>query len=264
MNVFAFELRRQARSLLTDCLIVAAVAIVLLAACYPVYHDARDQVEGLLAAYPPAFLEAFGLGADVFSFAGFFQFSYLYLALCVAIAASAWGLAVFGRESRSRCESFLLAMPASRPALFAGKLAACLVCVVVLTGVAELACVGSWALVDEDVSVGRVALAALGLGGVALVFLALGMVVACFARRLRGVAGIATALGVGGFILYALPGLFDDERLAYFSPFSWFALPDMAGTGGYDLTYVGVALAVVIALATVAFVRFVRHEARVA
>ena len=267
MNVFAFELRRQLRSLLTDSVVMAVLVTGLLAACFPVYRDAKADVEQILAGYPPQFLATFGLTDKngIFSFAGFFRFSYLYLALAAAIMASAWGLSVFGRESRSRCDDFLLAMPASRWRVFAGKLGACLACVAVLTAVTVASCLWSQAYAGADeVEAGRVALAALELTGVELVALAAGALLGSCLRRVRSVSGLATGIGLAGWILYILPDLLDEKKLRWLSPFSWFDPERVFNKGAFTGKYLVAAAVVVLVLLAAAAVRSILREARAA
>ena len=265
MNVFLFEMRQQLRSLVSDCAIMALIAVALLALCYPVYSDAKTQAEALLASYPPEFLITFGINDDIFTFAGFFGFSYLYLSLTAAIMAAAWGLSVFGRESRSRCESFLLSKPRSRASVFAAKLAACLACIAVLTIVTVVACLASQQIVSADeVDAGRVALAALGLTGLELVFMSVGAAIACLARRIRSISGVATALGIGGFVLSSLPSLLDEEVLKFASPFSWFDPMLIFREGSFNAEHLAMAAAVVVVFLAVSFVCSTRRDARAA
>ena len=262
MNVYLFELRRQARSFAVGCVVVAVLAAGLLAAAFPVYRDAQETVEGLLAGYPPEFLAAFGVVGDIFQFPGFFAFSYMYLALAAAILGAAWGLSTFGRETRSRCAEFLFARPVSRAGAFAAKLACCLTGVAVLGAVSVAVCAACASQVAPDVDAGRMVAASCAIPGVALLFSGFGALLGVASRRIRSVSGWASGLGLIGFVLSSMPTLLDDDKLKAVSPFSYFDVARMLDEGSFDAGLLALAACVVLACFGIALALYARRDVR--
>ena len=80
-----------------------------------------------------------------------------------------------------------------------------------------------------------------------MVLLAVAIFVAIFARKIRSVSGIATAIGFAGFLLSALNSLLEEEKFRYVTPFKYFDVEKAFLTGSFDTSY-AVAGAVVIVL----------------
>lgn len=260
MPILSFELRRQLASFLGTSLLVAALLASTLLGLWPVFRDAQADVSAILASYPPEFLEAFGAGGDVLSFTGFLSFVALYFELGAAVAGFGWGLASFGRERRDRCSDFLLTMPESRSAVFAQKLVSCLVGVGLLTLASVVTAVLVATRSGIDVDAGRLALAATGLGGVSLVFMAAGSLAGVLAPRVRSVSAWASCAGVMGFVLGVLPELAGDERLEAISPFAWFAPSGAMDDGSFDAAHLAAAGTVMVILLAVAYAVYVRSD----
>jgi ABC-type transport system involved in multi-copper enzyme maturation permease subunit len=259
MNVYLFELRRQWRSFLAGTLTQAVVAAVFLGGMYPMYHDSQKDVEKVLAGFPPQFAAAFGITDNMFSFGGFFSFTYVYFAIVAAIFGALWGLKVFGREKLDRCMDFLISKPASRVSLFAAK------ALVVLTGIVVMNAVfigvALWVRIGVGADTprpGRLVLMTLAVSGVQVIFAALGALIAVLAPRLHSVTGLGVGLGIVGFVLSALPALTDSDAFKAVSPFSYFNVSQMQTKGTYEAGYLalaGVVFVVAIAVAGVAYVR---------
>ena len=262
MPVFVFELRRQAPGFLVASAVVAAIAAGLFAGLYPVFRDARAEVDAILASYPPQFLAAFGAGGDVLSPAGFLTFSMAYLYLAAAIAGFGWGLGSFGRERRERCSEFLLAKPLARGGAFVQKLLSCLAGTALLTLVTTCSALAGARAAGMDVDGARLALAMSGTGGVALVFLAVGALAGVAGPRARSVSGPATAAGLVGFVLGVLPSLTGEDSLRVVSPFSWFAPQRVLEVGSFDPAFLALAATSVVVLLGCALVAYARGDVR--
>ncbi|MEG0376209.1 MAG: ABC transporter permease subunit [Raoultibacter sp.] len=257
MNVYRFEFKHQALSIIWQTALLAGLLAILMVAVFPVYADAETQVRTVLEGFPPEFAAMFGIAIDsIFSYGGFYTFGFLYLSLVGAIMASSLGLAVFSREKRSQCLDFLLAKPISRTRIFATKL---LVCLTGLAVVNVVFVVTAWVVhavsSDTALSTTQVVLMALALAGTQLVFLALSIAVATFLRRIRSVSGVATAIGFAGFLLTMLPELVD-EKLRFISPLQYFSPSDVIATGSFDGTYGALACGVIAVALIASFVRY--------
>lgn len=260
MNVFSFEFRRTWRSFLTGTLTQAVVAFLFLYGMFPLYHDARSEVGEVLAGFPPQLAAAFGLSSDIFSFGGFFGLSYLWLSIVSSIFGALWGLRILGREKTDHCEDFLLSKTVSRASVFWQKLAAAFVGILVMNAVFLGVVFAVRQAVAADSDGTRILLATLSVGGVQIVFAAVGAVVAVFARHLRSVSGLAAGMGILGFVLSALPQLADEDTLKIISPFSWFDVHRVATEGGFDTPYIIEAACVVVVCIAVSFIGYVRRD----
>lgn len=247
MNIFRFELREQFRSFLIWTISLLAV-LFLFTSLYPTFAASREAVERVYAGFPPGFAAAFAIDIKLmFSYGGFYQFVYTYLAIVGAIMASSLAIAAFSREKRSKCVDFLLAKPLSRGAVFGWKL---------LSGVTLLLCANALYLALAALAYGSSGQDPAGLGGflwaacsmlfMQLLFYCFGVLYATLVKKVRSVSGIATAFGFGGFILSALYSLTGEEALKYIAPLKYFE-PVKALTGGFplDLALTGAALAAV-------------------
>ena len=267
MNVYLFELRALLRSFLIGLATLLGVAVLMLAGAYPIYRDSQASVEQVIDGFPPQFAALFGVNDTIFSFGGFYRFSSLYFMLVMAIMAAAWGLAAFVREKRSKTTDFLFTMPASRIRIYIAKLAACLTLVIV-SGLLFLATV---ALVyrgfgDDPtataVPLPRLLLAASSLLGVGTLFVAFGSLTAVLLRRIRSISGIATALGVLGFMLVSLPEMTGDDKFRIVSPFTWFNVSEALDHGRYEAGYLALAAAVAVVCAAAGAAAYVRGDVR--
>ena len=262
MNIYVFELKAMLRSFIvwTACLLI--IYLLFLSGLYGALLDSREAVEKAIVGLPPLFSAAFGLYIDkIFSFGGFYGFIYSYLALFGAIMAAVLSLSVFSREKRSKCVDFLLSKPFRRESVFTAKLLAVLTLLAaanVLFIAVSLASYGiSGAAAAET---GRLVLASCGLFFTQLVFAAFGITFAVFARKVRSVSGIATAMGFGGFILSALSGLLEKESIRYIAPLKYFDAAYVFETGGYEVKYAVTAAVVAVVCAGLAFIRYCRSD----
>ena len=267
MNVYLFELKSQLRSFFVGTATLIGVAALFLGGAYPIYRDSAADVERMIDGFPPQFAALFGVNAGIFSFGGFYRFSSLYFMLIVAIAACAWGLAIFGREKRAKAIDFLFAMPVSRLRLYAAKLAAGLT----LVAASSLLFLCTVALLygrygDDStataIPLSRLLLAASALPGVGALFLSFGALTAVLLRRIRSVSGIATAFGVLGFMLVSLPELTGEEKYRIVSPFTWFNVSEALDHGRFEPGYLALAAAVVVACLAVGAVAYARGDVR--
>ena len=106
----------------------------------------------------------------------------------------------------------------------------------------------------------RALLAASSLLWMELLFLSIGAVIAVFARRVRSVSGLATAIGFAGFLLSALHSLLELEDLRYITPFSYYDTAKAFFDGTYEPKYALVGAAVTLALMVAAYARYTRAD----
>lgn len=264
IHVFLFELRSLVRGFAVTAVALLGVLALFVGGAYPIYRDAKPQVMAILDNFPPQFAAAFGVSDDIFTFAGFYRFSYLYLALIIAIAASAWGLGSFSRERRAKTADFLLTMPVSRTGMFTAKLLACLTGVAAV-GALYVGAVQLVAMVADDgtgVKAGHLAVASLAIPALAVVFLAFGALLGVSLRRVRSVAGIATGLGIMGFATASLPGLTGEDAWRAIAPFLYFSQDTALNEGRFETGWLVAAAALAALCLAASWLLFVRKDVR--
>jgi ABC-2 type transport system permease protein len=275
MNIYSFELKRSWKGFLLSAVVVVALYVVFMGGMYSVFSQSRATIEGVLANYPPQFAEAFGIadtstggaGIGIFGYGGFFGFVYLYLALAVSIMATSWSLNIFGREKISQCTEFLVSKPTSRTFDFCAKLLVVLTQVVAMGIIVQLTIVLGYAMQsDRTVPLGRLVVAGLALTGVQFVFIGIGALWAVLNSRIRSVSGLATAAGIVGFILAALPQITGEDAWRVIAPFRYFDVsgwlagnPLSASEGGYC----ALAICLPIVLLVSAWAYFVHTDVKV-
>lgn len=252
------EIRSQLKSFLIWTVSILALFIVFMTGMYDAFMNSRDALENMINGFPPALADAFGIHLDeMFSFGGFFSFTYLYVSLFGAIMAVSLSVSVFSREKRSKCVDFLLAKPVSRTHIFTMKLLGVLTFLIVLNILfIAVTLILFDARGDETTALSRLAWAACALFFMQLVFMSFGVVFAVIARKIRSVSGIATAFGFGGFILTALHNLLEKEAIRFIAPLNYFNMDSVFSTGGYEPKYVITAAAVLIICLGAAFFKF--------
>jgi ABC-2 type transport system permease protein len=134
-----------------------ACYILLLAAFYPTSRDLGVQLEELLRNYPEALLRAFGIDSaagTLTTFSGFMhsQVFGLIWPVVAAIFVIMSGAATVAQEIERGTAELWLAVPASRPVLLVGKLAALLVDLLIVVAVSVLTLLVSAWVVDAEFS----------------------------------------------------------------------------------------------------------------
>ena len=263
MNIFLFELKALRSSFIIWTFSILLVFFALMTGIYPAFLASANDVAKVFSNYPPEFMIAFGFdAASVFSFGGFFTFTYTYLALTGAIMASSLALSTFSREKRSKCVDFLLTKPIKRGSIFFYKFASGFLFLTAMNllflGIASLVFRGGR---QEADIYSRFLLAAVGLFLTQLVFYALGLTFAVFAKKIRSVSGIATAFGFSAFIISALQGILKEEALRYISPLKYFNPESVFQTGSYETKYALTGAVVFLLCLIISYVKFCRSDA---
>lgn len=263
MNLIFYEIKASFKSSIIWMLTLIGLFALMMLGAYPIYSSAMEEVTAILANFPPEFTAAFGMDLEIlFSYGGFYNFSFGYIGVVGAIMATALAISVFAREKRSKCSDFLLTRPILRKHIFVKKLLACLI-VIGVTNVFYVLCGIFMYQVSNDnaATIGTFILAVLGLFFTQLVFLSIGIVFSMFSKNIRSVAGAATAFGFGAFILSAISNIFEDKNLDFIAPLKYFEPNPVFVDGSYNYQLVCMAMAVVVICMGLSFVKFCKSDA---
>lgn len=262
MNIYAFEMKSQLKTFIIWSVSLVLVFLLFMSGLYHIFMDSKADIEKAYSGFPPAFAAAFGIViARIFSYGGFFQFIYTYIAIIGAIMASSIALTAFSREKRAKCVDFLLTKPVLRGRIFFTKLLSCLTMLVIanilFVGVSLFAYLGNG---QDAAQVGRLIGASCSLFLTQLVFLSFGILYAASARKVRSVSGIATAFGFAGFILSAMYSMLREEVIRFIAPLIYFEPISFFTTGGFEVKYAVTAFAVTAACLCLSYVKYVRYD----
>lgn len=256
MNIFKFEIRNQLQSFFIWTASILGTLLIFMTAIYPVFNESTVDILKVIDGFPPGFAAAFGFDLTImFGFDGFYGFAFGYISLVGAIMAVNIAVTSFAREKRSKCADFLLVKPLSRNRIFFEKMLAGL-CLLATTNVLYIAV----AIGIGTAGGTQMFLPALSLFLTQLVFYALGIFFATFAKKIRSVSGIATAFGFAAFILSALVNILEEEALRFIAPLRYFDPTDIFVLGGYEWQYVITAAVVIIVCIVASFVRFTKSD----
>ena len=258
MNIYNMEIRSQLKPFLIWTVSLMAVYILFMTGMYDAFMASKDTLENMISGFPPALADAFGVHFEtIFSFGGFYTFTFIYISLCGAIMATALSVSAFSREKRSKCIDFLLAKPVSRTRIFIIKLFSVLTLIAAMNLLFIAVTFITFNLKADTVTEpGQLVPAALSLFFLQLVFMSFGIVFSLFAKKIRSVSGVATAFGVGAFILSALHNLLDIEAIRFIAPLNYFNTEAVFTTGGYETRYVVTAAVVFTVCVGAALYRF--------
>ncbi len=262
MSIFLFEFRAMLKSLLIWTVTIIGVFTFFMGAVYPVFLESLDTVQAVFAGFPPEFAAAFGINImQLFNYGGYYCFAVGYISLFGAIFAASLALSAFGREKRSKCIDFLLTKPASRPKIFVSKLLACIIALVIsnvlFIAVAMILYSSSG---DTSTTALTYFYATLTLLPTQLVFLCFGLAYATYARRIRSISGIATAIGFAAFIMTSLSNIIDDELIRFIAPLKYFEPSPLFATASLEIPLIITAVILCVLFTGGAFWKFCKTD----
>jgi ABC-2 type transport system permease protein len=153
------------------------------------------------------------------------------------------GVATLSAEVRDKTADFLYAKPVSRPMIITQKILAVL-SQIILTNLCFAA--GTWFIIQMAIrgtSQGTIdfRLYLLLTGTLLLLqifFVAIGLIVSAFIRRIRTVLPVSMGVVFFFYILYLLNETMKNEKLAFLSPCTYFELARILETEAYELKFV--------------------------
>jgi ABC-2 type transport system permease protein len=247
--IYMHEFRTRLRSVLIWSLADAAI-LFLFYSLFPAFSEQAALLNQMLSRFPPALLEAFGMGnLDMSSILGFYAFLFIFVQLCLSIQAGNYGFGLVSIEESELTADFLLSKPVSRWQVLNSKLLAAFTSLTITNLVI-------WAFSFISIAIygggrpfdtGTLLLVLASIVIFQLFFLTVGLVVSLLVRRVRSVTPYSLGLGFGAYVLSAFSGVFGDVKLEYITPFKHFDPAYIIKNGAYDtpLVLLNVAISII-------------------
>jgi ABC-2 type transport system permease protein len=220
-NIYLHELRIRLRSILIWSLSVGAM-VLFFCSIFPAFSQQAATMNELMAKFPPALLEAFGLGkTDLSSVLGFYGFVFVFVQLSLSIQAGNFGFGLVSIEENEMTADFLLTKPVSRLQVINSKLLGALSSLIITDLVVWVSSVVSIIIFNDGhaYDLGKLILLMLSLVIFQLFFLGVGLAVSLMVKRVRSVTPYSLGLGFGTYVLAAFSGILGDFKLEIITPF---------------------------------------------
>ena len=223
-NIYIHELRTKRRSVIIWTLSMAALVVVFFS-IFTSFAAEADVANQLLAKFPQELRDAFGLGKiNLSSVLGYFGFLFVFVQLCTAIQAGNYGFGLVSIEESELTADFLLTKPVSRVRIITSKLLAAFTSLLVTDFLVVIASI--YAIYtfkgDREFDAAALALLFLSLLIFQVFFLALGLLISLFVKRIHNVTPFSLGLAFGAYVLNAFSGVFGEVKLEYITPFKHF------------------------------------------
>jgi len=262
MNMYLHELKSLRKSaFIWACVLIALAALFL--SVYPgMANDAAD-FKKLIANYPAPVRAMLGINLDyITSILGFYSMIFSFIVLCGAIQAMNLGVSILSKEARERTADFLLVKPVSRCAIVTAKLLAAFTAILatdILFFAATTIMANAVKTADFD---GKLFfMINLTMFFLQLIFLALGLAVSVFFKKLKSVLPISLGVVIGLYMIGALISIGKDEdAVRFLSPFKYFDITYIIKNAAYETKYLAVSAAIIVVSIATAYIIYIKKD----
>jgi ABC-2 type transport system permease protein len=261
MNMFYHELKANGKSTAIWSCALACVAVLFLS-FFSSFYESADEFQSLLEGFPPFVLKAFGINAEILtSFVGFYAFIFLYVVLCGAIQAMNLGTAAISKETTRKTADFILTKPVSRKQILTAKLLSVLASILITDVVFLISAVVMERIMNDGKTYYKeFILITASLVCIQLFFVALGFLVSVIANKIKSVISVSLSTVFGFFIVKMIGDALDEEKLQYFSPFSYFDSNTILRHGGYETRFLIISLVFVVLALAASYVIYTKKD----
>lgn len=261
MNIFRFEYKQlQTTNLIWTLALITVMGLFMflfttLQADFNAFYD-------MMAGLPPFLQEALSLHTlNIGTVLGFYGFALFYILLFAAIQAMNYGMSTVSIELSQNTADFLFTKPVKRTQILTAKLAA-IVSNLLITNLLYTAAtyIGLNLVKTEEFSLTAFLLIQLSILLFQLLFLAIGIFVAVFLKRIKSVLPITLGFVFGFFIIDMLNQSLTDIKLSFLSPFAYFKPSYIIDNLSFDLPYLLLTLGLIIVLTSITFIIYHRKD----
>jgi len=262
MNMFLYEMKSLRKSMITWTLSMLGLAALYLSIYPSMVKDAEDFKE-LLGSYPAAIRAMLGINLDyIASLLGFYSMIFSFIILCGAIQAMNLGVSILSKESRERTADFLLVKPVSRTAIVSAKLLAA-VTTVVITNIIFISLTTLMAnlATTENFDIKLFFMINLTMFFVQIIFIAIGMVVSVFFKKIKNVLPISLGFVFGFYMIGALLVSDTSDKIErILSPFKYFDITYIIQNGKYEPLYLMIGAAIIVVSVAVSYIIYNKRD----
>jgi ABC-2 type transport system permease protein len=261
-TIFFHEFRSRLKSVLIWSVSISAL-IGFFFSIFPSFADQAALINEMMSKFPPALLDAFGMGrTNMATVLGFYSFLFIFVQVCLAIQAGNYGFGLVSVEEAEWTADFLLTRPVSRMQVLNSKLLAALASLTVTNAVV-------WAVTFASIAVfhgkyeyesGPIVLLLVSIVIFQLFFLAVGLAISLLVKRVRSVTPYSLGLGFGLYVLSAFMGMFGTEVLEYITPFKHFDPVYIAQNKSFDTPLVLLNVAISLVALGIGYWRYTRRD----
>lgn len=262
MNMYLHELKAQRKTaIIWTCVLVGLAALFL--SMYPsMAKDAADYKK-LLGNYPPTVRAMLGINLDyITSLVGFYSMVFSFVMLCGAIQAMNLGVSILSKETRERTADFLLVKPVSRASIVTAKLLAAFTTIAVTDILFNaVTAILANAVKNTNYNVRQFFMINLTLFFLQLIFLALGVVISVFFKKLKSVLPISLGVVFGLYMIGALIATGkNDDAARFISPFKYFNPTYIIQHTAYETPYLVTGAVVVVVSVIVTYFVYIKKD----
>lgn len=262
MNIFLYEMKALRKSTIIWTLSILGLAALYIS-IYPSMAKDVDDFKKLLEGYPEAIRAILGINLDyIASLLGFYSMIFSFVILCGAIQAMNLGVSILSKESRERTADFLLVKPVSRNTIVSAKLLAAFA-TLVITNVIFIALTSLLAslAIDEKLDIKLFTMINLTMFLVQIIFIAIGMVVSVFFKKIRSIIPISLGFVFGFYMIGALLVTdSSDKAERMLSPFKYYDITYIIQNGKYDPFFLVVGAILVIVAIVISYIVYNKRD----
>ena len=262
MNMFLQELKALRKSA-----IIWAASLIALSALflfiYPSMVSDAEEFKKLLSGYPEPVRAALGINLDyITSLVGFYAMIFSFITLCGAIQGMNMGVSALSKENRERTADFLLVKPVSRASVVTAKLLAAATAIiltdVIFFGVTFLI---ANSVKTSDYDAKLFFMVNLTLVFLQFIFLALGVVISVFFKKIKSVLPISLGVVFGLYLAGVLIAVGKDtDVVRYISPFKYFDVTYIIKNSSYETSYLAASAVVIVIAIVTSYMIYIRKD----
>lgn len=254
MNIFKFEVKRQLKSLMIWAIVCSFLVIVFMS-LFPSMKGIgmQDLVGDKLDALPTAILDAFNIDImmDFSNIKDFMGYCLQYIVIATGVYGAILGVSALSKEEKEGTIEFLYSKPIKRSKIVTSKImSSALIMLVFIIVVCTVTIVSGIMVKPEDLEmmtlitdIKMIYIGALFLG---YTFMALGFFISVIIKGKSNVTAVALGVFFASFFMGVIGKMQESlEWLIYLSPTDYF-IPATVLKDGFEIKYMGIALAVVI------------------
>lgn len=262
MNMFLHELKALRKSAIIWTIVLIALAALFLSVYPSMTNDAAD-FKNMLGSYPPAVRAMLGINLDyITSMLGFYSIIFTFIILCGAIQAMNLGTSILSKESRERTADFLLVKPVSRFEIVTAKLLAALTTILAIDIVFfAVSTILANSVKTADFDVKLFFMINLTMLFVQLIFLALGICISVFFKKLKSVLPVSLGVVIGLYMVGALISTGkNDDAARIISPFKYYDMTYIIKNGSYETPYLIASAIIIVIAVAVSYLIYIKKD----